>query len=196
MHIPFRPGVFHTGVGGQAPSVWAGFNAVDGTSYDFSRAWPGSLYWHLDKTNRLVQIYIKRSHDAVTAAWGNLGGVGVIQETVALADFTDGGAAVGTYTMKQTIPLGAVVLRSQIQAVTGFIGDVSATITIGDGTDVDRYNTGTPSVFTTADSVDAGALSGTAYHSAAKTPVLTVTSSSDWGLVTDGELTVKIFYLF
>src|SRR5215207_3795140 len=100
-----------------------------------------------------------------------------VSQTVVYTQFTDGGSTSGTFTLTDgTIPAGAVVLRSTVTAVTGFTGDTTATLIIGDGTDTDRYNTGTPSVFTTADAVDAGAVSGTAFHAAAKTPVLTVTS--------------------
>jgi len=118
----------------------------------------------------------------------------IIQETVAFGDFTDGGAAVGTFELSTDIPVGAYVVQSSIDSVTGFTGDTSCTLTIGDGTDADRYNTGTPSIFTTASAVDAGAVSGTSFHSAAKTPTLTATSGSDWGAVTAGSVTVTIFY--
>jgi hypothetical protein len=111
-----------------------------------------------------------------------------------LSDFTDGGATVGTYTTTITVPKGAVVTQTLLDSITGFIGDTSAVITVGDGTDVDRYNTGTPSVFTTADTVSAGAVSGTAYHSAAKAVVLTVTSAADFTSVTAGAVKVTIFY--
>jgi hypothetical protein len=118
------------------------------------------------------------------------------RETFELADFTDGGSTTGTVDFADTIPLGAVVLRTLISNVTGFIGDTSATIQVGDGTDVDRYTTGTPSVFTTIAHLDAGAVSGTAYHAAEKTPKITVTSGSDFSAVTAGELTVEILYWF
>ena len=110
------------------------------------------------------------------------------------ADFTDGGSTSGTYEYTTDIPKGAVVTRTLITDVTGFAGDTSAVITIGDGTDEDRYNTGTPDVFTTATDIDAGVVSGTAYHAAAATPTLTVTSGSDFGAVTAGSVTVTIFY--
>lgn len=118
----------------------------------------------------------------------------VIQETVSLADFTDGGSTSGTAELSTDIPAGAVVTRALLPDVTGFVGDTSATVQIGDGTDVDRYNTGTPSVFATAANVDTGAVSGTAYHSTAKTPTITVTSATDFGAITAGEMTVVIFY--
>jgi hypothetical protein len=117
------------------------------------------------------------------------------QETVAFGAFTDGGSTAGTLALSTSIPAGAVFLRSLVHGLTGFAGDTSATLTIGDGTDVDRYNTGTPDMFTTAAAgVDVGAPSGTLFHSAAKTPTLTITSASDWGLVTAGALTVTLFW--
>lgn len=119
----------------------------------------------------------------------------VYQETVAFGAFTDGGAAAGTFDLSVSIPAGAVFLRTLLTALTGFAGDTSAVITVGDGTDVDRYNTGTPDVFTTAAAgVDMGAPSGTAFHSAAKTPKITITSGTDWGLVTAGALTLTLFW--
>jgi hypothetical protein len=120
--------------------------------------------------------------------------IAFIQETVAFGDFTDGGGAAGTIDLSTDIPLGAVVTQSFIDDVTGFAGDTSAVVTIGDGTDVDRYNTGTPDVFTTATAISAGAVSGTAFHSAAKTPTITVTSAADWGSVTAGQMTITIAY--
>ena len=80
-------------------------------------------------------------------------------------------------------------------AITGFAGDTSAVITVGDGTTVDRYNTGTPTVFTTAAAgVGLGVVSGTAFHAAAKTPVVTITSAADWGSVTAGQITLTLLY--
>lgn len=116
-------------------------------------------------------------------------------ETVTRASFTDGGSTAGTYALGISIPAGAVFARSLVTAVTGFTGDTSAVLTIGDGTDVDRYNTGTPSVFTTASAgIDAGAPSGTLFHSTAKTPTLTVTSNADFTSVSAGQLTVTLFW--
>lgn len=117
------------------------------------------------------------------------------QQTVVYTELTDGGSTAGTLDLSTEIPAGAVFLRSLVTDITGFAGDTSAVLTIGDGTDVDRYNTGTPSVFATAAAgADMGAPSGTAHHSAAKTPKLTITSGSDWGLVTAGALTVTLFW--
>lgn len=118
------------------------------------------------------------------------------QETVTRSQFTDGGAAAGTYDLGITIPAGAVFLRTLVTDITGFIGDTSATLIVGvTGGDTDRYNTGTPSVFTTAAAgVDMGAPSGTAWHTAAAVPTLLVTSASDFTNVSAGQLTVTLFW--
>ena len=120
-----------------------------------------------------------------------------IAATIAYDDFTDNTDATGTYEMSTySIPVGATFLYAAITAVTGFAGDTSATITIGDGTDVDRYHTGTPNVFATAaNGVSVGAPSGTLYHDTAATPTLIVTSNSDFTSVSAGSVTVELYYL-
>lgn len=126
----------------------------------------------------------------------DLGNLQVITFDAAFGDFTDGGGAAGTYDLSDQIPAGAYVIAVGLQAVVGFAGDVSAVATFGDGTDADRYNTGTPSVFATAaNGVSVGDPSGTRYHNAAATVTITVTSATDWGSVTAGQLTGKIWYI-
>lgn len=120
-------------------------------------------------------------------------------ETVTVAQFTDGGATVGTYVMSQAIPAGALVLAARIGPVVGFAGDTTATLTIGDGSDVDRYNTGTPTVFTTAAvGVDAGVPSGLKLLTASNRPTLTITGTADFtSIVTNaaGVVTITIYYI-
>ena len=107
-------------------------------------------------------------------------------------DFTDNEDATGTYTCKITLPVGFFIERCWLTNVTGFAGDSTATITVGDGSDVDRLNTGTPSVFTAADAIDLGAPSGTQLVATAFKPVIIITEDSDWGDVAAGALTIKI----
>ena len=121
-------------------------------------------------------------------------GLTTISQTFALADFADV-TTTGTAEFDVDIPAGAYVLCSKILDVTGFIGNTSATLQIGDGTDADRYSTGTPSVFTTATYVDAGKPSGAPFHAAAKTPTLIVTAASDFTSVTAGAVTVEITFI-
>jgi hypothetical protein len=120
-----------------------------------------------------------------------------ITQTVARSQFTDGGAASGTFVLTDgVIPAGATVLFSAIQEIVGFTGNTSAVLTIGDGTDVDRYNTGTPNVFVTAaNGVSAGVPSGAQYHTADASVTLTVTSAADFTAVTAGSVTVSLYYL-
>jgi hypothetical protein len=119
---------------------------------------------------------------------------GYIEEFVSRSQFTDGGSTAGTYQMKTAIPVGAYVINSVLTQLVGFTGDTSATIIIGDGSDTDRYNTGTPSVYTTAAALALGVPSGTKEHISAIFPTLTVTSATDFTAVTAGTLALRIIY--
>ena len=126
----------------------------------------------------------------------SLGAMNKITASIGFADFVDGTSTVGTYTFTETIPAGATFLVGSLSTVTEFLGDTSAALSIGDGTDVDRYNTSTIDVFSTiAGGVGLGAASGTLYHDAAKAPVITITTAADWTSVTGGALVVELYYL-
>lgn len=130
-----------------------------------------------------------------TPSVAGTGSVVRYQQVCGFAAFTDGGGAAGTLALGVSIPAGVVYERTLFTTLTGFTGNTSATATLGDGSDVDRYNTGTPDFFTTAAAgVDAGVPSGVLFHSAAKTPTLTVTANSDWGLVVAGSVLVTMFW--
>lgn len=121
-------------------------------------------------------------------------GYGSFSQTLSLSDFTDGGSTTGTVVLTSQIPLGSVYQQTMVTDITGFIGDTTAVLTVGDGTDVDRYNTSTVNVFVTDTSVSAGAPSGTTYHDAAASVTLTITSGADFTSVTEGKLTVHMVY--
>lgn len=119
----------------------------------------------------------------------------VYEETgILYSDFTDAEDATGTYTCGFTLPVGFVVTRSWLTNVTGFVGSSTCTITVGEGAagDVDRFNTGTPSIFTTISLLDLGAPAGTAAISTAIAPVIIATEDSDWGDVLAGALDIHI----
>jgi hypothetical protein len=124
-------------------------------------------------------------------------GVRALTETVLKSAFTDGGSTAGTYAMTGSIPVGAVLLGSKVVVNTGFSGDTSAALIIGDGSDTDRYNTSTINIFTTAaNGVESGAPSGNKLMTAANSPTLTVTSTADFtNVAAAGSITVSIFYL-
>ena len=149
-------------------------------------------YWVGNKPDRSVNTV----DESGTAAGVDIGVMVKLSKTLAFGDFTDGGGTSGTFTFGESIPAGAVFLRAVATTVTGFAGDTSATITIGDGTDVDRYNTGTPNVFATAAAgVDLGVPSGIVNHSTAKAPVVTITSAANWGDVDAGSITLELYYI-
>lgn len=119
-----------------------------------------------------------------------------ITQTVLFSQFTDGAGTSGTFALSEPIPVGAIVLHSCLTNIVGFAGDTSAVITVGDGTDVDRYNTSTPSVFASiAYGIALGIPSGVQYHAAQKTVTLTVTSAADFTSVSAGSVTIEIYYL-
>lgn len=129
---------------------------------------------------------------------GTAGNLRTFTQTVTRAEFTDGGAALGTFLITAgTIPVGATFLIAQLEAITGFIGDTSAVITLGNAAgDVDRYNTGTPSVFTTAAAgIALGTPSGITYHATAGDITVFVTSATDFTLVSAGSLTLRFYYI-
>lgn len=181
--------VYQNGITGAGPGDWFGLDAPDGDAGAWAEAPVGSRYFR--KMGEGGIWFTKVAATGKDNDWRPTHGA--VVQTVAVADFTDGGAAVGTLVLDYGIPLGATVVRSFLLALTGFTGNTSCTLTVGDGTDPDRYNTGTPSIFTTAaGETDLGAISGTAYHTAAKSVTLTATSGSDWGAVTAGQATVVI----
>lgn len=178
---------------GESPDIFFGVDVPDGDASPWKDKPVGSVYFYRDDTNGIVREYTKRKADDTDNDW--VIGLHVITETIALADFTDGGGAAGTYDLAEQIPVGGFALRSTIVNLTGFSGNTSATIQVGDGSDVDRYSNGTPSVFASANAVDLGAPSGTQIHVTAATPRVTITAGSDWGAVAAGKLTLRIYYL-
>lgn len=175
---------------GAQPHIFYGTTAITGSAQPFLGKPLGSKY--IRNGAGFVHEYMKLQNNGANADWVLL--QGVVIDTIALADVTDGGAAIATFTMTGDIPIGAEASRTDLRSITGWAGDTSATIQVGDGTDVDRYTTGTPSIFTTAEMVDAGAISGTNIHVAAVSPVVTITSGSEWGSVTAGSVTVAIWF--
>ena len=119
-----------------------------------------------------------------------------VVQVVDHSEFVDGGANVGTFALDVDIPKNAEYMHTHVLVPEGFAGNTSATLQVGDGSDMDRYNTGAPSVFADAeDGINMGAPSGQTFHTAAANPVLTITTATDWGLVTAGKLVVVTVFL-
>ena len=119
---------------------------------------------------------------------------GKIEQDVVVADFTDGGSTVGTLVLDGVLPKGAIFLFAKVTNIVGFAGDTTAVMTIGDGSDVDRYNTGTINVFATDEpGVEAGVPSGAKLLEADNAPTLTITGTADFtSIVSDGNGAAKI----
>lgn len=125
-------------------------------------------------------------------------GVGLdwVESRLAYTAFTkvEGTATKATASLGATIPVGAHVLGAQVVVHTGYTGDTSAVMTLGDGSDADRYNTSTIDVASSG-YVSAGAPSGTLGHAAAVTPTVTLTTGADYDNVSAGDMTVRITFL-
>lgn len=185
------PEAFESGITGAAPWEWQDTVDPDGDRGPWANAPVGSIYYKKSATIQKTFTRVKtggRDDDWVQ-------GLHCLSVTVTRSQFTDGGSTSGTYAVTETIPQGAWVQQSVLVNVTGFTGDTSAVINVGDGSDVDRYNTGNPSVFTTANAIDLGVPSGTKIHTAAATITITVTSGADFTNVAAGQLTLRIYYL-
>ena len=129
-------------------------------------------------------------------------GIRKVAQVVDYADFTDGGAT-GTLVLDKKIPAGSLVIGSKVTVKTGFAGDSSAVMDIGDGSDADLFSYTTHSVFTAARNLMEGCDSAAAGNtgtgivpiSTATSVTLTVTSGSAFASVTAGKMLVELFYL-
>lgn len=188
---PVEPAFGQNGLVGALPGEFFGTAAVDGDRGPWLKAPVGTTFWKRVTDNQVEQ-YIKvkaggRNDDWVLAQ-------GMISQRISYSDFTDGGAATGTKALNATIPIGAIAQRCFLVNNTEATGVTTLTIQVGDGTDVDRYTTGTPSVATAAGILDLGAVSGTDEHTATKTPTVTLTEDDDFTDITAWAATVVLQY--
>ena len=112
---------------------------------------------------------------------------------ITYSQFTDGGSTAGTYQVKFELPVGWFTAYTQLVDLVGFTGDTTAAVTVGDGSDVDRYNAGTPSVLTTTSRLDLGVPSGVRFIATANRPTITVTGGADFTSIAAGSLTLRIY---
>lgn len=175
---------------GPSPQLLVGETAPEGAKPLWARAGIGTRY--VRRSGAQTETYLKVSNKGRDSDW--LLVEGVIAERLRKADFSASGNT-GTYTFAEQIPVNATVLYAQVLDVTAFSGDSTATVQIGDTSTMPRYSTGTPSVFTDAAYVDVGAVSGTAYHSAAAQPRVRVTTTASFAsVVSTAALSVRIVY--
>jgi hypothetical protein len=130
-------------------------------------------------------------------------GLRKVSQVVRYGDFTDDGAAVATLELNKQIPAGSFVIGSKVTVETGFTGDTSCVLDIGNESDSDAYSYTDHNIFASANNLVEGADStsdgttgeGLKAVAADTTVKLTATSDSDWGDVTAGKMLVEIFYL-
>lgn len=193
MSYEVTPTVGQNAVTGSIPPRWVGVDLPNGDATPWLEMPLGTEYLYKPDELTNPKRYVKRAVEDRDDDWSL--GLHCVQQRVSYADFTDGGSTSGTLALTEKIPAGAWVQQTILLDVTGFTGDTSATIQVGDGTDVDRYSTSTPSVFTTAVAIDVGVPSGTKVHTAEKTVTITITSGSDFTSVVAGAFTIRIYYL-
>lgn len=176
---------------GRIPSPLFGDVEMDGSERPFRDAPLGSVYYCRPEPYH-TQVWVKVEDNDHDRDW--VLERGIIRRTLTLADFTDGGSASGTAVLGPTIPSGAVVERCHARVGIAFDASSTAVITVGDGSDADRYNTGTPSVATTGPK-DMGVPSGAAFHATAvSTVTVTITEDDDFTDLTTGLVHVTLFY--
>ncbi len=130
-------------------------------------------------------------------------GIRKVAQLVKYSDFTDSAGVTGTLVLDKKIPAGSLVIGSKVTVKTGFTGDSSAVMDIGDGSDADLFSYTTHSVFTAARNLMEGCDSAAAGNtgtgivpiSTATSVTLTVTSGSAFASVTAGKMLVELFYL-
>ena len=130
-------------------------------------------------------------------------GIRKVAQLVDYADFTDSAGVTGTLVLDKKIPAGSLVIGSKVTVKTGFTGDSSAVMDIGDGSDADLFSYTTHSVYTAARNLMEGCDSAAAGNtgtgivpiSADTSITLTVTGGSAFALITAGLMLVELFYL-
>lgn len=120
---------------------------------------------------------------------------GKVAQWVEYGDFTDGGAAVGTLTMKQTIPAGSFVIGTKVTVTEAFTGDTSAVMLVGKSSGEDEFSDGTSINIYTVGIKGDEAENVLEFIAAAQSVYLHVTSATDFTLVTAGRMLVEVFYL-
>lgn len=167
---------------GDNPRVLYGTAIPDVTKPTWgSRRKQGSIYIRQIAANH-CQEWVRVGYSASSWDWVCKGGW--ILARLSVADFTDGGATLGTLVLTPQYPAGAIADVGTCRDVVGWAGDVSAALTVGEATnpDVDRYMTGTPSVFATASFINFGVPSGIRHHTAAQAITAYVTTATDFTL--------------
>ncbi len=124
--------------------------------------------------------------------------VGVISQTIAFGDFTDGGAAAATLNLTATLPAGAIPIAWRVQTTTAFATVTTMTLLVGVSGDTDKFSESSGQAIQAVGWYGDSALGqteGVDAINAAQTILLTATEDSEWGDVTAGAFTIYFYYL-
>ncbi len=116
--------------------------------------------------------------------------------TVSYDAMTDNTPTVGAYLdAGTTIPAGSVVIAWKAAVTTGFTGDTSAVVQVGTSSSATAFSADTnESCYTSSTTVGSAAVAATAFCAAATTPRVYVNTAASWSSVSDGAMTVTIYY--
>lgn len=121
--------------------------------------------------------------------------VGRIGQVVAHGDLTDQGGAYGTLDMNSDLPDGAVVLGSRARVIQAFDG-TNPDITVGTGSDVDRFQVGSEVGIGSTGEKDLGQPNGQpAVGSGGVTPQVRIGEDTDFGNISQGQVYVEVLYV-
>lgn len=108
---------------------------------------------------------------------------GEIYQSVAVADFTDGGSTAGTLDLTDKLPAGAIVLGWTFDCTGAFAGDTTAVLTVGiSGTGSKFSADATQSVFTTGKK-GSSSTAATSFQATEISPRLTITGGADFSSI-------------
>jgi hypothetical protein len=119
---------------------------------------------------------------------------GLLTTTLTSALFTQV-ASEATIDTGLVIPIKALVMQTFVKVTEAFLNAGQALITVGDGTDPDRYNTGAPSVSATSSNIVMGDPSGIKTHVVTKNVNVTLSCATNLANLTSGSMQVDVLYL-
>lgn len=121
----------------------------------------------------------------------------VKQTGIAYTDFTDGGGAAGTLVLDDAIPADCLVVGVKAEVTTGFTGDTSMALTVGDGSTADLFGVTCSILAAATVGVSAKYVSNKSlpFVDAATNITLTATGAADWGNVSAGVMNVWVYYI-
>ena len=124
-----------------------------------------------------------------------------VSQIVKFSDFTDDGSdAVGDLVMNKQVPAGSFVLGVKVTVKTGFVGDTTAILAVGAAKDGNDWSgNSTINVLAAGRNKMASAFlstdGGIQAISSDNSVYLGITGTSDFTLITAGEMLVEVFYL-